>query len=263
MSEYFDGTYYKHQLGNNVLCLIVGGNKSKPFLQVVTKDFSCSVPLSDGNIFSDKGIKLDVATDNFSLSGELVYDGLTPIKYDIMGPFKYFPMECRHGIVSMRHKISGSVKLCDKEINLTGAIGYIERDSGTSFPSSYMWVQANDFDDDTSVVASVADIPFCKLHFMGCICVVMHKGKEYRLATYLGVRVLCRERNRLVLKQGKYRLEVSVEDSVGQRLKAPRNGEMDREIIESASCCANFDFYKGKVLLFSKKSHHAGFEFCF
>ena len=77
-----------------------------------------------------------------------------------MGPFKYFPMECRHGIISMRHTLEGRLKLNGKEIDFTNGLGYIEKDSGRSFPSSYVWVQANDFDEPCSIMASVADIPF-------------------------------------------------------------------------------------------------------
>lgn len=67
-------------------------------------------------------------------------------------------------------------------------------------PSSYLWIQANDFQMPCSIMAAVADIPFFGLHFRGCICIIQCMGREYRLATYLGVRVLLCTRNRLVLQ---------------------------------------------------------------
>ena len=48
---------------------------------------------------------------------------------DRMGPFKYFPMECRHRIISMRHTLEGRLKLNGKEIDFTNGLGYIEKDS--------------------------------------------------------------------------------------------------------------------------------------
>ena len=93
MNNFFEGYYYKHQNGENILCIIVGKSSSEEFIQVITKDFSCSIPFIGDNFFSQKGIKLNIQTEKLSLKGEISYENLTPIKYDIMGPFKYFPME--------------------------------------------------------------------------------------------------------------------------------------------------------------------------
>ncbi|MDD4690121.1 MAG: tocopherol cyclase family protein [Eubacteriales bacterium] len=261
MGDYFEGYYYKHQKGDNVLSLIVGKSNTEEFIQIITNDFSCNVPFIGNNKFSSMGVKLDIQTDKVTLTGEIAYEKLTPIKYDIMGPFKYFPMECRHGVISMYHKLSGRVILNGIEIDFTDGIGYIEKDSGTSFPSSYVWVQANDFTDKCFIMASVANIPFMKISFRGCICVIMYNGTEYRLATYLGAKILTCTRNRIIIKQGKYKLIIKIKENTGYKLNAPSGGEMTRTIIETASCSANFTFYiKGK-LIFTKKSNHTSFEF--
>lgn len=201
MRKFFEGYYYKHQKNGQTLSLIVGYSGSERFIQVITGDFSEKFPFTSGNYFSEKGVVLNLKSERITLSGKIRYENLSPIKYDIMGPFRFFPMECRHGIVSMRHLLRGKITLNGEVIDFTDGIGYIEKDSGCSFPSSYMWVQANDFPAECSVMAAVAVIPFCGLHFRGCICVVQYGGKEYRLATYLGVRVLVQSRKILVLKQ--------------------------------------------------------------
>ena len=36
----------------------------------------------------------------------------------------------------------------------------------------------------------IIDIPFCGGSFQGCICAIVYGGREYRLATYRGVRIL-------------------------------------------------------------------------
>lgn len=261
LSDFFEGYYYKHQKGDNVLSLIVGKSNTEEFIQIITNDFSCDVPFIGENSFSKKGVKLNIQTDKVTLIGEISYKDLTPIKYDIMGPFKYFPMECRHGIISMYHKLSGKVILNGIEIDFTDGIGYIEKDSGTSFPSSYVWVQANDFTDKCSVMASVANISFMKFSFKGCICVIIYNGVEYRLATYLGVKVLLCTRNKIILKQGKCKLIIKIDENAGHRLNAPNSGEMTRTIIETASCSAEFTFYIKDKLIFNKKSNHTSFEF--
>lgn len=240
--------------------MIVGRSASEKFIQVITEDASWQFPFSEGNCFSEKGILLNLHSEEFSLVGQIRYRNLSPIRYDIMGPFCLFPMECSHGIVSMSHELEGKVVLNGKEIDFTGGKGYIEKDSGTSFPSAYTWIQANDFKEDCSVVAAVAEIPFCGFQFKGCICVVHYQGKEYRLATYLGVRVLCCTEKMLVLKRGRYLLKIKINAGKGQGLRAPRRGEMTRIILENASCPAEFIFYRGKDKLFHLRSEHAGFE---
>lgn len=261
MSDYFEGTYYKHQKGSDTLCIIAGSSNSEKFIQVITKDFSAQVSLTDGNIFTHRGIKLNIDTPQLSLRGKIRYRKLSPIKYDIMGPFSLFPMECRHGVISMYHLLEGKVKLNGQVIDFTGGIGYMEKDSGRSFPSSYVWVHANDFSEKCSIMASVAEIPFCGLHFRGCICVIQYKDKEYRLATYLGVRVVLCRPDRIVLKQGRYRLDIRIKGDNALKLSAPKNGEMTRTILESASCNAEFIFYKGKKQVFHLFSKQASFEY--
>lgn len=261
MKNYFDGYYLKHQKGDQTLCLIVGKSNSGKFIQVITEDFSDQIPLTDGNVFSKKGIILDVQTPKLSMTGKIRYGALTPIKYDIMGPFQFFPMECSHGIVSMYHRLEGKVRLNGEVIDFTGGKGYIEKDSGCSFPSEYVWVQANDFQKPCAVMAAVASIPFYGLNFRGCICIIQYQGQEYRLATYLGVRVVQCTRNRIVLKQGKYRLDIQIKESSGHLLDAPENGEMIRCIRESAACFAEFRFYLRERIIFHLSTHYASFEY--
>lgn len=261
MRNYFEGYYYKHQKGNQTLCIIWGRAGSERFIQVITNDFSEKVPYTKGNIFSTEGIILNIHTSRLSLSGKIRYRELCPIKYDIMGPFKFFPMECRHGIVSMYHRLDGKIVLNGEEIDFTGGRGYIEKDSGHSFPSSYAWIQANDFSEPCSIMASVASVPFCCFHFQGCICVIQYRGKEYRLATYLGVRVISCTSKRILLKQGKYRLEIRIKNSNGHELSAPRNGKMERNILENPSCPAEFTFYIGEKVVFYLHSQHASYEY--
>lgn len=265
MKEFFEGYYYKHQKGDETLCIIAGCAGTSRFIQVITEKQAWQAPFTEGNKFTAEGIRLAIETPELSLKGEIRYENLTPLGTDIMGPFRFFSMECSHGVISMGHRLRGKVELNGKTIDFTGGKGYIEMDKGRSFPSAYTWVQANDFADalqeDCSIMAAVAKIPFFDLHFRGCICAIHYKGKEYRLATYLGVRVLACTRRHIVLRQGKYRLEIKIQGGGGHRLRAPVNGEMRRMIVESASCPAEFTFFCRGKLIFHLRSEHAGFEY--
>lgn len=260
MKQYFEGYYLKHQKDDITLCLIVGRTNTEKFIQVITNDFSLQLPFAKGNSFSKKGVILNIHTPQLSLTGNIRYHSLSPIRYDIMGFFKFFKMECSHGIISMSHRLEGSVVLNGEAIDFTDGKGYIEKDSGYSFPSSYIWIHANDFDEPCSVMAAIAAIPFCRLHFRGCICIIHYRGHEYRLATYLGVRILACSKDRIVLKQGKYRLEIEIKAHHGHLLAAPRNGKMTRTIREAASCPARFSFYEKGRVVFRLESRYASFE---
>ncbi len=261
VKKQFDGYYYKHQTKDHTLCLIAGKAYGGPFIQVITKSQSFCVPFGKNNRFSPDGVHLEIESDAFTLTGEIAYRNLSPIRYDIMGPFRYFPMECRHGIISMSHQLSGGVIFNGQEMDFTGGKGYMEKDSGTSFPKSYVWAQANAFDEPCSVMVSVADIPFFGFRFDGCICVVHYKGKEYRLATYLGVRVECCTQRKIILSQRQYRLVLSIDADRGHPLAAPARGEMTRTILENPACPMQVQFFEHGRLVFDLSTNQGSFEY--
>jgi len=245
------------------LAVIPGKADDGAFIQVLTDNKSYNIPYVGGNTFSSDGISLNIHSPELTLTGEIKYTNITPIRGDIMGPFQYFPMECRHSVISMKHDLDGSVTLNGETLDFTGGLGYIEADSGRSFPKTYAWVHCNNFEQNCSIMASIARIPFYGLWFRGCICVVWLDGREYRLATYHGVKILRCEPGIIELKQGKYRLLVKVDAGDGHELVAPCSGVMTRVIRECLSCPAEFRFWKNDRVLFDGKSSHASYEYCF
>ena len=110
-------------------------------------------------------------------------------------------------------------------------------------------------------MASVARIPFYRLRFWGCICVVWLNGREYRLATYKGVKIVCCERGIIELKQGKHRLTIFVEKHDGHALPAPQSGRMSRYINETLAIPARFRFTEGDRCLFDRASDYTSHEY--
>jgi len=280
MNNKFEGWYYKHQTSTGLanatksLAVIPGRSTDSAFVLVITDNKSHHIPYPlkeyhkhdnhlriGSNTFSYTGISLDIQMPELALSGEIMYTNPSPIHGDIMGPFRFFPMECRHGVISMSHSLSGTVTLDGTTHDFTGGKGYIESDSGRSFPKWYTWVQCNAFNTDCSIMASVARIPFYGLRFWGCICVVWLNGREYRLATYKGVKILRCEKGAIELQQGKYRLSISIGEHTGQSLPAPQSGKMSRFIRETLSCPASFRFMEGDVCLFEGQSNYASYEY--
>lgn len=280
---FFEGWYLKHQNTKETLALIPGiqidrkGQKIA-FIQVISDNEShfvtfpfaqfkadhkrFSVTIGE-NQFDDRGISLNIKTKKLSLNGKLIYGKFSPIRYDIMGPFAAFPfLECNHGILSMFHKVTGQLCFQGRQIDFIQGRGYLEKDWGVSFPKRYFWSQCNWFpNQNCSIIVSAADIPFLGTCFLGTICVIHYRGKEYRLATYLGAKILNLDANTLMLKQGGYLLKVDVKSPNSHRLKAPVMGNMSRIIREAPSCIVRYRLVKDERLIFDLSSDRAGFEY--
>lgn len=280
--SYFEGWYCKHNWGGNTLALIPAYHVSplgRPTasLQVVTpqgarsfdfpaKDFWAAenrfhVRMGDCE-FSQQGCKLSLHQGDFHLEGQLEYSPFTPLKGDIMGPFRYLPMECSHGVISLHHHVAGKLSLNGSEQILDGGDGYIETDRGTSFPRQYLWAQCSwSGDSPNGLMISVAEIPFGGRSFTGCIASVLYRGKQYRLATYYGARVHHWGPDGAALRQGPMLLEVKPLVQGGHALLAPVRGNMQRHIKEQPACPVRCKLYLHNRLLFDQICDCSGFEY--
>ncbi len=277
MRGYFYGWYLKCQSDTQTLAVIpavhqVGGKRTCS-IQIITNDGTWTVEgpgklfrckgkqIRIGkNRFEEYGIRLAVKTSKLSVKGALHFGRVSSLNSDIMGPFAWVPfMECRHSVYSMQHLVSGSVCINGQIYSFQNALGYWEGDRGWSFPKEYAWTQC--FFEEGSIMLSVADIPIAGIHFTGIIGVVFWKGKEYRLATYLGARVICVENRVLRIVQGSLELEAVLLEEYGQALKAPTQGNMVRIIRESAECKAAYRLRKKGQTILDFETNRASFEY--
>lgn len=215
MRNYFYGWYFKCQSETQTLSIIPAvhrsGQKKSCSIQVITENHAWNIDYPAAAFhrtgkdiwigksrFGERGILLAVHTPELDISGELRFGPLFPLKYDIMGPFSIFPfLECRHSVRSMRHLVCGRIKVNGQEYLFQNADGYWEGDEGYSFPREYAWTQCSF--PEGSLMLAVADVPVDSFHFRGVIGVVLWKGREYRLATYLGAKVVQARDGRLGL----------------------------------------------------------------
>ena len=82
----------------------------------------------------------------------------------------------------------------------------------------------------------------------------------YRLATDRGVRVVENRPGRLILRQGRTRLEIEINGGTGHRLLAPQAGMMCRTVREVASCPAWFRFEVGGRVILDACSEQTSYE---
>jgi len=277
MRNYFCGWYIKCQNGSQTVAFIAAyhivNNRKSCSLQVITDDgaWNAEYPFEEfhmdkavvqigPNVFSKEGCRLDVRRKDLELQGELKFGDFAPIAYDIMGPFQYVPfMECRHSVFSMKHRLDGMLRINGTEFPFENGICYIEGDRGYSFPKDYVWTQC--CFPEGSVMLSVADIPFCGIHFTGVISAIHFRGKEYRLATYLGARAVKIRGGEVVIRQGNVTLTAKRLEDRGKPLAAPVGGDMKRTIRESAACRTYYHLQKQGRTIFEFTSPMAAFEY--
>ena len=281
---YFEGWYLKYQAREGAALALIpalhidGEGRRSASLQVLTdrgswwleypgtefqaseKQFQVRV---GQNIFNDTGAWLHIQREGLSLHGVLRSGPFTPLRSDIMGPFRFLPgMECAHGVLSMGHPLEGTLMLNGECLDFSGGTGYVETDRGRSFPSAYLWAQcAWGGPADSGLMLAVASVPFAAGRFTSCICAVRHEGREYRLATYRGARVERWSAAGAVVRQGKYRLSVELPEGRGHPLRAPAEGVMGRTIHESLRASLRCRLWAGETLLLDHTDPWASFEY--
>ncbi|SFP25803.1 Tocopherol cyclase [Oscillibacter sp. PC13] len=277
--EYFCGWYFKCQSQEESLALIPAVHtecgKQTSSLQLISSRESWNVPLSSQScqiradrpyaklgesVFSEYGIQLNLHTTSFSAVGSLQFSKHSPIRFDIMGPFCCVPfMECRHRVFSMQHEVNGSLQINGRIHRFENSIGYIEGDRGHSFPKQYLWTQC--CFENGSLMLAAADIPLGPICFTGIIGVIHLGGREYRLATYLGAKVVSLKNREITIQQGDLRMTAALLDEQAHPLQAPVSGAMARTIRENIACHARYQLFKKDRMLLSMETQAASFEY--
>jgi tocopherol cyclase len=228
------------------------------------------------NIFSANEIIVDVqpnkeddATEsiqmNITVSSNTIPKDLSWLMPGTMGPFSWVSlMQCYHHVLSMRHNIHGTIQFGQHpRTNITGS-GYLEKDWGQSFPSTWIWGQANQWMSTSPISASLffsfAIVPVgFGLELPGFLVIFEHNNQFFRFNTYLlsivHDLVLNNNTNRLSFTVYdlffEYKLSVSIqfEDAnSGALLYAPRKGRMEKFVKEMLDNNAHFDVRLSKLI---------------
>lgn len=267
--RYFEGWYFKQvdAAGRRTIAVIPGvsfspdGLRSHAFVQVVpsdgamhyfaypSADFAVDTSTRFGigigpNTFTSDRVILDLDDGTRRVRAELRFDALSPwpvtvFSPGIMGWYRFVPrMETYHGVLSMDHGVTGRMELDGSVIDFDGGRGYIEKDWGRSFPSSWVWAQSNHFDrTGVSVTVSVARVPWMSSAFVGNIAGLLLDGRLHRFATYTGAKLTCIETGgneaHITLADRHEELEMHVRGDDALVLKAPVLGEMEGRAAES------------------------------
>lgn len=219
------------------------------------KPFSIQI---ENSTFSEKIINVNLSDNATDIYGSLKLEELTPINKNIfmpniMGYFAYIPqMQCNHSIISMNHRLNGVIKINDEDIDFTNGKGYIEKDFGSSFPKEYVWLQCNNFKNkNTSIMFSLAQIPFINSCFNGFICNLCIDDNEYRFATYNNSKISIKKItvNSIIINIENKKAILNIEGSLEKlsELIAPQEGKMKKIIKEGLFGEVKISFYNKKT----------------
>lgn len=294
---YYEGWYFKcvSEDGKSSFALIPGialGEKGKPshaFIQYINgqtaatqwyefpaSEFSYSqkrfeVRIGE-NTFSDSRIHVRAGEGETRLEADLQLSFTNPwpvraFSPGIMGPYRFVPgMETCHGLVSMDHFVDGRISLGDDSWSLRSGSGYIEKDWGSSFPRSYIWMQSNGFQEgETSFMCSIATIPYLGKYFTGFLGFFWWNGQRYPFATYTHAKLedlaIAENTVTLRIRERKFVLEINASRQKSGELKAPQAGQMERRISESVDAEIQIRLLdRHGMLLFEGIGKNAGLE---
>lgn len=297
---YFEGWYYKlvDAAGRHAYAIIPGmfvsdsPNNSHAFVQILNgatgessyhrfplDQFRASrkkLELQIGsNVFKKDYLQLNIQSEGMNVQGEISMSGLAPwpatlTSPGVMGWYAFAPfMECYHGVISLDHQLKGSLNIDGRNIDFDNGRGYTEKDWGRSFPSAYIWMQCNHFDEPgISLTASIANIPWLKGSFRGFIIGFLCQDKLYRFTTYTRATVkdvqVTDTRISFVAFNKNHSLKIRAERSGGGLLHAPYEMEMQRRVLQSLTGRISVEFWEkdnhGEKRIYSGAGNMAGIE---
>ena len=272
------GIYRSGEIENNFPFIMIFDGESGDvyFERFNILDFSASSNKYDviigENRFFQEGIDLKINSNDINMTGSLRFSGnySWPVKLSepgCMGWYGYMPfMECYHGILSMDHVVKGELVYNGSVLDFNNGRGYIEKDWGSNFPNSWIWVQANHFKKTrSSISASIATIPFLGMEFAGFIIGLLIEDKLYRFTTYRSAKIVFLEYNgskiEWIVKQKNLTLSINIfKGNKSGILYAPDKNDMVEKVSEYLNSKVVVRLQDKENIIFEDESSLAGNE---
>lgn len=260
---FFEGWYYKIDLQESEFTFIVivgiamsakgakeafiqfGDSKTgKPrYYAFDASEFSASsksFELSLGkNYFTRDRVKLNLADLQIDLifSEHRTWDSSVYIP-NIMGPLSYLRnLDCHHNVLSLRNKFHGSIRYNGVSISLDGALGYIEKEWGKSFPKAHIWMQSNTLEQsDLSLSLAIGKMRFLNKEIPAYAALLQGSNHKSLFATYRLNRFKFKESlegYNLNFSSARYALQISFNYEGAMPLLSPNRDGMKGLVEES------------------------------
>jgi len=278
---YFEGWYYKVAFADSAIAVIPGVSYAQgdphAFIQTISQSSSGynRFPVEDFS-FKRSQFAVDIAGNHFTLH-RLAVDlpdlsadlRITPsvrwpstlLSPSSMGWYSYMRfMECYHGIIIPDGLAHGAVNGQPRD---NGRF-YLEKDWGVSFPTGWVWMQSNSFEQSASITLSIAQVPFRRRVFTGFIAALWDGSTLHRFTTYTGASIeavsVQDKAVTISLSSGSRRLSLVARRADGAELVSPTEGRMEGRITETLSAEVEVLLEDKSTVLFHATGRYAGLE---
>ena len=198
----------------------------------------------EGSRLTERALSLAVDRAGHQLHGRIDFGQLSPWPVRLrspgaMGWYGWMPfMQCYHGVVSMDHGIRGHLEWNHRSYDFADGRGYLEKDWGRAFPSSWIWLQSNHFSESrVSLMGSIARIPWIGRSFAGFLVGFQLGPRLVRFATYTGAKTVRLEVQgddvHWVMRDRRHELAIQAHRGPTTALRGPSFDGMERTVDET------------------------------
>jgi hypothetical protein len=213
-----------------------------------TEGFSFSI---NGNQISSKGIVINEKNCTIDLTfTKFSKWKRTLTKPSIMGVLTYVPfVECKHDVISPYFEVSGNATIENTQLEFTDDAGYIDKNWGKSFPKKYIWGHVAGFEKENIAIQFAQGSP--SWLFWN---VPVHLGflrlndNIYTFNSWKGGKMTMINvgHKEVYIRSRKFKIHLTFKKGSELKLKAPINGKVEDNIVESAGI-------ETKVLIHERK----------
>lgn len=188
---FIPGIFYSPDQGYShaFIQIVDGTNKTYVYERFAANEFWADSQIFSvtvaGNHFGRAGISLSLNRPEAAITGKVNFTGhlVWPdnfINPGSMGFYNYIPrMQCYSQVCAMDFDLEGKLNISGQEIDFRGGKGYIEKNWGSAFPYSWVWIQCNHFQKErASLSCSLGHIPFLMTSFKGSL-IGLYIGKTF------------------------------------------------------------------------------------
>ncbi|MFB6342916.1 tocopherol cyclase family protein [Saccharicrinis sp. FJH62] len=223
------------------------------------------------NSFSEKGIKISIDQKGFKGSGKIRFGELMEypsygLKRNVIGYLSFMPFQhIYYAVISMHHKISGSISINNQTLNFDNGTGFIEKTWGKYYPESWLYIGCNTFTvPDTYFVITVSTVNLGFTKILGNVGYFYYKGKLINLSFYTKTKFTKFDQQGKVLlvelTKGKHRIEISLIPRNKGKIKIPSATD-NRYVSESADSTLHLNYFVNNELILSTEGEHAEYDF--
>ena len=190
------------------------------------------------NLFGSEEVNFNLDHEESQITGSVRFrnhikwpDSL--INPGSMGFYNYIlKMQCYSQVTSMDFDLEGAIEYNGKNISFSGGRGYIEKNWGSAFPYSWIWIQCNHFKNyRASISCSLAHIPFLWSCFRGFLIGLSIENDFYKFTTMNRSKVRVNQSGTdvsLYVENSSHQLEIDCKTDEGDfiLLNGPRDDQM-------------------------------------